>query len=109
MTPELYSMLAGWLESGTEAQKAHARYRLSLPDAAGYEMPPGWTPPPSAPEQPALVPVRESIRGTRLGFRSCLYSSHEGCGCTGTHCYHLRRVVTLRDCLDCLPPIKEPA
>jgi hypothetical protein len=50
----------------------------------------------------AGVPLADSIRAARIGYRACLYSSHEGCGCSGTHCYHLGRVVGLPDCLECL-------
>jgi hypothetical protein len=57
---------------------------------------------PSLEPAPPPVPLAEAIRATRLGFRHCLYSSHEGCGCSGAHCYYRGRVVTLRDCLDCL-------
>ena len=37
MTPELYSMLRKWLESGDDAQKNHAAHRLSLPDATDFK------------------------------------------------------------------------
>jgi len=39
MTPENHAMLTGWLESGDESQKTHARNRLAMPDAIGYEPP----------------------------------------------------------------------
>ena len=39
-------------------------------------------------------------------FRSCLYSDSKGCGCTGTRCYSLGRIVSLSDCIRCLS--KEP-
>ena len=37
MTPENYAMLKEWLESGDDAQRAHAIYRLSLPDAIDFK------------------------------------------------------------------------
>jgi hypothetical protein len=49
-----------------------------------------------------LIPLRDSIRAARLGYRACLYSSHEGCGCSGPHCHHLGRLVSLTDCARCL-------
>jgi hypothetical protein len=55
-----------------------------------------------APDPPAVAPLASSIRAVRLGFRQCLYSSHKGCGCTGTHCYRHGRIVGLADCIDCL-------
>lgn len=30
-------MMKTWLDSGTEAQRAHARHRLAMPDAAEFE------------------------------------------------------------------------
>jgi len=32
MNHQTHAMLTNWLESGTEAQKAHARHRLAMPD-----------------------------------------------------------------------------
>ena len=105
MSPDLHAMLARWIEAGDETQRRHAAARLSMPDAVGYEPPPGWTPPRPAPGSPPpqrLAPLAASIRAVQLGFRRCLYSTHEGCGCSGTHCHHLGRVVTLPDCLRCI-------
>jgi hypothetical protein len=51
---------------------------------------------------PGMAPLASSLRAVRLGFRQCLYSSHEGCGCTGTHCFAKGRIVGLADCIDCL-------
>lgn len=59
-------------------------------------------------DPPPLVPLAVSMAAVRLGFRKCLYSTHEGCGCTGTHCYHLGRVVNLTDCIDCLGIVDRP-
>jgi hypothetical protein len=56
---------------------------------------------PEPPPQP-VAPLASSIRATIYGFRQCLYSSHKGCGCTGTHCYRHGRIVGLADCIDCL-------
>jgi hypothetical protein len=71
-------------------------YRRLVVDMAGQ-------PAPLPPTDPApLIPLADSIRAARLGYRACLYSSYEGCGCSGTHCYHLGRVVGLADCVECL-------
>lgn len=52
MTPELLFMLRQWLIIGTEAQREHARHRLSLADATDYK-------PPERPEpKPAATGVR---------------------------------------------------
>lgn len=56
----------------------------------------------SPPPTPSVVPLSVSLRAVQLGYRRCLYSAHEGCGCTGTHCYRLGRVVGLNDCITCL-------
>jgi hypothetical protein len=37
MTPETYGMLQEWIKTGNEAQRQHAAYRLSLPDAIDYK------------------------------------------------------------------------
>lgn len=98
MSPDLRAMLLAWLESGTEDQKRHARARLAMPDT-----------PPQRPDPVSLAPVSSAIRAVKLGFRQCLYSTREGCGCSGTHCHHLGRVVTLPDCLKCLPQTERNA
>lgn len=104
MTPELHAMLVTWLDAGDETQRRHAAARLAMPDAIGYEPPPGWAPakPIPARPNPARIPLDQSIRGVRLGLRNCFYASREGCGCSGATCHHLGRVVTLPDCLSCL-------
>lgn len=38
MTPELRAMLEQWLESGTETQRRHAQWRLSITDAELSDM-----------------------------------------------------------------------
>lgn len=66
MTTELHSLMLDWLANGTEAQKVHAAYRLSLPDAVGYEKPPGYRPPP--PPIPQNIPDRpDPNSGVRFG------------------------------------------
>ena len=84
-----------WLCSDANPD-AHVRegYRALVLKLAGE--------PVSAPPPTPLVPLGNSIRAAQLGFRRCLYSTHEGCGCSGTHCYHLGRVVGLADCISCL-------
>lgn len=88
MDAHLVAMLVTWLAFGTPDQKRHAAARLAIGDAPA--------------EPPALVPLGDSLRAVQLGFRRCFYSSHEGCGCTGTHCYRHARVVGLSDCISCL-------
>lgn len=55
-----------------------------------------------APAPAQSVPLSTSLRAARLGFRQCFYSSHEGCGCSGTHCFYKGRIVELRECVECL-------
>ena len=97
MTPELHAMLTGWLANGTEAQQAHARYRLSLPDAdhyAGAGKP--IEPRPTVAEALALL----------TAIRSCphLGPAPPGhCGCLGTCGLGRGRngLVAHHDCLAC--------
>lgn len=62
MTPETYSLMMTWLDSGNDGQKAHAARRLSMPDAIGHK-PEHRTAPklPPIPDNPTLAP------GVRLG------------------------------------------
>lgn len=84
-----------WLcsDANPDRESRDASRRLVL-ERAGQPAPPG-------PAQ-SLVPIALSIRAARVGFRQCFYSSHEGCGCSGTHCFRLGRIVGLRDCAECL-------
>ena len=63
MSPETYSLMLAWLESGTDAQKRHAAHRLAMPDAVDYRPEPGRMPPklPPIPDNPIPTP------GIRLG------------------------------------------
>lgn len=70
-------------------------YRAMMLEKAGQPVPPHSMTVPTP-------PLASSLRAVRLGFRQCLYSSHEGCGCTGTHCFAKGRIVGLADCIDCL-------
>lgn len=101
MNQPLWDLMQEWLREGTDQQRAHAKFRLAMPDAAAFA-PDGPSTDFMLSAKPGTVPTRDSIRATKLGFRRCLYASHEGCGCTGTHCYRHGRIVGLRDCLDCL-------
>lgn len=92
MTPELKAMLLQWLETGTDVQRQHARARLAIEDGVNSDVNPPH----------AVAPLSSSLRAVHLGFRRCLYSSHEGCGCTGTRCYRHGRIVGLPDCISCL-------
>jgi hypothetical protein len=51
---------------------------------------------------PATVPLAQSLASLRLGFRHCLYSTSATCACSGPHCHHLGRLVSLGDCVRCL-------
>ena len=102
MTPELHALLLSWLDSGTSAQRTHAAYRLSLPDAIGYEVPAGYV---------ALAPVVVRAPGPvviptayRLGWKHCLYSTHAQNGCCGgaLTCHWRREVIPLQTCVDCI-------
>ena len=102
MTPELYSMLLTWLDSGTDAEKRHAAHRLSLPDSIGYEMPAGYV----APSDPVRPPeFRVAIPPAfHLGWKNCLYATHSQNGCCGgaLTCHWRREVIPLQACVDCL-------
>lgn len=79
-------------------------YRRFVLRSAGMAPPPLPAPratPPAA-ATPRTVPLGESIRAARLGFRVCFYSDSRGCGCSGTYCHALGRHATLRDCVACL-------
>lgn len=81
-------------------------YRRFVLRSAGVLPPPPPRPP--RPSSPPLVPLGESIRAARLGFRVCFYSDSRGCGCSGTYCHALGRHATLRDCVACLATEKGP-
>jgi hypothetical protein len=83
-------------EANTDAQQRDA-YRRLVYELAGSA-------PDALPSPPVVArpEIRRMLAVMKWGLRSCLYSSHEGCGCSGTHCYHLGRAVTLPDCLECL-------
>lgn len=52
---------------------------------------------------PAKVPLAESVRASRLGFQRCWFSTKDdACGCSGVRCHLRGRIVSLRDCVDCL-------
>lgn len=53
MTPELHGMLLEWLETGSDAQKKHAVYRLSQSDAVDYQ--------PSKPEYPSILQQAKNV------------------------------------------------
>lgn len=81
-------------------------YRRSVLSLAGAPEP--EPPPPPEPVRPhRRVPLADSIRAVRFGLRNCLYATREGCGCSGAMCHHFGRVVTLTDCLACLPPSRK--
>lgn len=56
VTPDFHAVLLTWLDSGTNAQKRHAAYRLSLPDAIGYEVPATYPMLPPIPDYVQPVP-----------------------------------------------------
>lgn len=91
MTPETHARLTRWLESGNRVQKKHAEYSLAKHEGRALD-----------PPAPRLTPLRDSMRAAKLGFRKCLYSSHKGCGCTGTRCFWKGRIVGLKDCVACV-------
>ena len=102
MSTDLYVLLLQWLESGTDTEKRHAVYCLSLPDAIGYAVPEGYVAPvpiaaPSPP--PIIIPT-----AFRLGWKACFYSTHSQNGCCGgaLTCHWRREVIPLQACVDCL-------
>lgn len=61
----------------------------------------------SPPSAPAFdpIPLAAARRATEIGFQNCWLSTQdESCGCTGVRCHLLGRIVSLRDCVDCLKP-----
>lgn len=95
MTDQDRARFSAWLESGTSTQKRHAAARL------GHQAPARITPRPE---------IKRMLATLKWGLRNCLYSTTEACGCSGAHCHYLGRVVTLNDCLKCLPmPKDQPA
>ncbi len=91
MTGATRTMLEQWLESGTDIQRQHATWRLSLPDVPDTE------PEPFVP----IVPVSEVLAGLRI-IRRCGYRNATGCGCTGARCGLRGSIVSHRDCLECV-------
>ena len=75
---------------------ARDAYRRKVLRLAGGEVEPEPEP------KPKKIPVRTSVDATRVGYRRCFYASHEGCGCSGTHCFWRTKIVVLRDCIECL-------
>ena len=88
MTAATRAMLVQWLASGTEIQQRHAAWRLSLPDEP-------------EPEPQPLIPLAQVIAGLALVHR-CPYRNATGCGCSGARCGLAGRIVSHRDCLDCV-------
>ncbi len=57
------------------------------------------------PDAPKPVPLATSLRARKLGALNCPYASKPPCSCQGAaKCWRLGKVVTLRDCIDCLKP-----
>lgn len=94
MTPETRDMLAGWLESGTDAQRAHARHRLAMPDTGPARDAPAAPPMPPMPAAAAMAALR--------AVRRCPWRSRPSCGCQAGRCAIRGADVPDRDCLDCV-------
>lgn len=67
--------------------------------------PPAARPIQAPPPEPPPVPLAESRRAIKLGLSRCFYAAKPACSCQGAaRCHHLKRIVSLRDCIDCLKP-----
>ncbi len=91
MTPALRTMLGQWLESGTDTQRRHAEWRLSVTDQQLAD----------AARAAPLVPCNEAIAALAL-VKACPYRSTTGCGCSGARCALRGAIVNHRDCLECV-------
>jgi hypothetical protein len=90
-----------WLTSDANPNPAHRdAYRKLVARLARGEPAPNPTPPP-----PKTVPLADALRARKLGLARCVYASKPACSCQGAaRCHHLGRIVSIRDCLDCLKP-----
>jgi len=101
MTQDLFSLMLSWLESGEPHQRRHAEYRLSLPDAVGFEMPIDYVP---------LAPVRFTLPVFLMieprGWKNCLYSSEFVAGCchapATVQCHWKGERTTYGQCDECV-------
>lgn len=86
--------------SGTAADRAFVVNRSAI-DAGTFVVPPS-RPAPVIQDARPTIPLRDSIRATRLGFLQCFYAAAPECGCSAPHCHNLGRLVGLADCVACL-------
>jgi len=89
MTSDTKAMLELWRESGTDIQRRHAQWRLSMPRD-------------SAPSPEPLVPLAEALALHRL-MNACQFRGRDAvCGCSGHRCALRAAIVSHRDCLECV-------
>jgi len=94
MAPEIRSMLERWLTSDNEFERTFARWQLQENQQE----------PQTKKNDPAPVPLAESLPLLRL-VNACPYRSRDAaCGCSGHRCA-LRvadPIVTHLDCMECV-------
>lgn len=100
MTNDLYHMLLAWLESGDDAQKRHAAYRLNLPDAIGYV--PGVDPPAPPPAILHAVPPIVKLDPVLLKIHACPDYNPGCCASPMPFCTRYTINPTRDQCVECL-------
>jgi hypothetical protein len=97
MTDDTRRAMEAWLATGTDAQVAHARWRLSVDDGPAAAPPPAAARPPAA---AAADPLLDGLGDWYPRVRACPHRS--GCGCGGMDCSRLGRKVGLLECRRCV-------
>ena len=95
MTPKLYFTLLDWLDSGTDTQRAHAEYRLSLPDAVDYV-------PESHPTTLRAIPPIVNMDPWLLKIRACPHFSPGCCHSPAPYCDKFNVNPSREMCIECL-------
>jgi hypothetical protein len=99
-----WAFACGLAKDGTDADRAFVVNRSAIDSGTFVALPSRQLarlePEPARP----LIPMRDSIRATRLGSHRCFYATPPECGCSAPQCHHLGRLVGLADCVACLGP-----
>lgn len=98
MTPELYSLMRRWLETGDEHQKRHAEHRLSMPDAAAFD-------PSSIPARPIplkTIPPVIHDDPWRLKILACEHYQPGCCSHPAPYCTRFLISPSREQCIECL-------
>lgn len=94
-----------WLvsDANPDAAQRDGYRRIVRELAAGPPSPAVPSPAPAAePSARPLLPLTVARRTLAIGHGNCLYATRCGCSGGGAFCHHLKRVVSLHDCVDCL-------